>query len=221
MALENTAVMTELDSQLEEKIDQAIGGKKLTMTTHSFLIPVQHYMEKVLKMIMEKLGQGYLSEHLAYGVRELGVNAKRANTKRIYFLESGLNINNSTDYQLGMQNFKSQVLDRHPHYLRKLKEHDLYVRIEVYCRKGACFIGVINNSKILPWERMKIKQKLSMARTYEALEEVYSHVLDDTEGAGLGIVVLLQMLKRAGLEEECFKIFVRDGKTIARIRIPL
>jgi hypothetical protein len=206
---------------IEEQIDQAIAGKKLVMTTHSFLIPVQMEIEKVLHRLMQKLSKGYLAEHLAYGVRELGVNAKRANTKRIYFAERGLNIKNSTDYQLGMQEFKHDILTRHNYYIGRLREENRYIRVEAYVRRGSCYIGVINNSRMLSWERMKIKQKLKMARTYDSLDEVYSEVMDDSEGAGLGIVVLLLMLRRAGISEDHFKVFVREEKTIARIEIPL
>jgi len=48
-----------------------------------------------------------------------------------------------------------------------------------------------------------------------------SQVLDDSEGAGLGLVILVLMLKKMGLDEDCFDILGTDKETIARLVIPL
>ena len=45
-------------------------------------------------------------------------------------------------------------------------------------------------------------------------------MLDNSEGAGLGIVILVLMMKKIGLTEECFKIDTEDGETVASITIP-
>jgi putative nucleotidyltransferase with HDIG domain len=48
-----------------------------------------------------------------------------------------------------------------------------------------------------------------------------SYVLDDSEGAGLGLVIMVLMLKKIGLSEDCFTILNSEKETIARIVIPL
>ena len=52
------------------------------------------------------------------------------------------------------------------------------------------------------------------------MEEALSTVLDDSEGAGLGIVIMVLMLKKIGLDEDAFDIDVYDSETIARITVP-
>lgn len=52
------------------------------------------------------------------------------------------------------------------------------------------------------------------------MEEALSTVLDDSEGAGLGIVIMVLMLKKIGLDEEAFDIDVEESETVARITIP-
>ena len=48
-----------------------------------------------------------------------------------------------------------------------------------------------------------------------------SQVLDDSEGAGLGLVILVLMLKKMGLGEDSFDILSDGTETVARIVIPL
>jgi len=53
------------------------------------------------------------------------------------------------------------------------------------------------------------------------MEEALATVLDDSEGAGLGLVILVLMLKKMGLNEDAFDIDVDKGETIARVSIPM
>ena len=50
------------------------------------------------------------------------MNAKKANTKRVYFMEKGLDLNNDKDYELGMKTFKQETFDNIQYYLQKQKE---------------------------------------------------------------------------------------------------
>jgi putative nucleotidyltransferase with HDIG domain len=68
---------------------------------------------------------------------------------------------------------------------------------------------------------IRIHDKLARSRQYDNLEDALSQVLDDSEGAGLGLVILVLMLKKMGLDEDCFDIISSDKETIARILIPL
>lgn len=52
------------------------------------------------------------------------------------------------------------------------------------------------------------------------MEEALSTVLDDSEGAGLGIVILVLMLRKIGLNEDAFEIDVENGETVASLTIP-
>jgi putative nucleotidyltransferase with HDIG domain len=70
-------------------------------------------------------------------------------------------------------------------------------------------------------ELIRIHDKLARSRQYENLEDALSQVLDDSEGAGLGLVILVLMLKKMGLDEDCFDIVGTEKETIARIIIPL
>jgi putative nucleotidyltransferase with HDIG domain len=70
-------------------------------------------------------------------------------------------------------------------------------------------------------ELFRIHDKLARSRQYSSLEDALSQVLDDSEGAGLGLVIMVLMLKKMGLNEDCFDILGTDKETVARIVIPI
>lgn len=59
----------------------------------------------VLTKFLEACNQQKIEDNLVYCLGELLSNADKANLKRLYFKEKGLDINNSDDYKLGMKTF--------------------------------------------------------------------------------------------------------------------
>ena len=67
-------------------VHAARNGIPLVIKTHTLPAQTETDLEEILQVYLEELGQGGLKDHLAYCLRELTVNAKKANTKRVYFL---------------------------------------------------------------------------------------------------------------------------------------
>lgn len=215
------AVQTELvvDSA---KIKKAIqSGIPLTITTYTLPHEIEMYIEQVLETFLGEVGQEKLKDYLIYCVRELAVNAKKANTKRVYFQERGLDLNDADDYKLGMETFKSDTMDRIAHYLQLQKEKGLYIKLVFHAKGPLVLLEIRNNVLVTKTELIRIHDKLARSRQYDTLEEALTQVLDDSEGAGLGLVILVLMLKKIGLDEDCFDISCTDKETLARISIPL
>jgi putative nucleotidyltransferase with HDIG domain len=62
---------------------------------------------------------------------------------------------------------------------------------------------------------------MARSRQYGNLEDALASVLDSSEGAGLGLVILILMLKKIGLDDDAFIMKTTDKYTIASISIPL
>ena len=78
-----------------EKIRLAIrSGVPLSITTYTLPHNMEVYMEEVLTQFLKELGQDQMVAYLVYCQNELITNAKKANTKRVYFKEKGLDITN-------------------------------------------------------------------------------------------------------------------------------
>ena len=206
----------------EAKVKKAIQmGVPLTITTFTLPHEIEVYIEQVVSTFLKQLEKDKLRDYVVYCVQELTVNAKKANTKRVYFMERGLDLNNPVDYKDGMSAFKENTLGNIAHYLQLQKEKGLYIKLNLQVKNNIIYIEIRNNVAVTKTELIRIHDKLARSRQYESLEEAFSQVLDDSEGAGLGLVILVLMLKKMGLDEDCFDILGTEKETVARLVIPL
>ena len=206
----------------EAKVKKAVqSGIPLTITTFTLPHEIEIYIEQVLALFLKNINQDKLKDYVVYCVQELTVNAKKANTKRVYFVERGLDLANPNDYKEGMSSFKENTLSNIAHYLQLQKEKGLYIKLILQIKNNIIYIEVRNNVAVTKTELIRIHDKLARSRQYNSLEDAMSQVLDDSEGAGLGLVILVLMLKKMGLDEDCFDILGTEKETIARLIIPL
>ncbi|MDR3191704.1 MAG: HDOD domain-containing protein [Treponema sp.] len=206
----------------ETKVKKAVQlGIPLTITTFTLPHEIELYIEQVLTVFLQEVDQGKLRDYIVYCVQELAVNAKKANTKRVYFIERGLDLSNPNDYKEGMASFKETTLNNIAHYLQLQKDRGLYIKLILQVKKNIVYIEVRNNVAVTKTELIRIHDKLARSRQYSSLEDALAQVLDDSEGAGLGLVILVLMLKKMGLDEDCFDILATEKETIARLVVPL
>lgn len=192
----------------------------LSIKTYTLPHDTEVYLEEVLGLFLSEFGQDQIKDQLAYCMRELAVNAKKANTKRVYFEDKGLDISRKEEYEAGMENFKEDTLGNIDYYLKKQKEAGLYVKVVFRTKSNTFQLSVHNNVEISKKEQMRVYDRIARSRAFESLEEAFSTVLDDSEGAGLGLVILVLMLKKIGLSEDCFDIDAQNGETVAKISVP-
>ena len=205
-----------------EKIKMAIvAGLPLTITTYTLPHDMEIYMGEVLSDFLRRLGQEHMIQYLTYCQQELITNAKKANTKRIYFQEKNLNINDENDYKLGMKDFKVETLNNISHYLEKQKKAGLYVKLVIQYRHNKIKMEVHNNSELTVFEYKRIHDKLSRVQQYTSIDDAMNQILDDTEGAGLGLIIMILMLEKIGMTEENFQTICANGETITRIILPI
>jgi putative nucleotidyltransferase with HDIG domain len=178
-------------------------------------------LDRILEAYLVELGQEKILEPLSYCVKELIINAQKANTKRLYFEEMGLDIGSESDYDAGMRNFREQSSERIEHWLDLLRQRGQYIGITFHAKSGSLSISVRNGAELTAREQTRIYDRITRARAYHSFVEALAQPIDSTEGAGLGIMILLQFLKRIGLGEEAFEIEARNGETVAGLTIPM
>ncbi|MCB1140069.1 MAG: HDOD domain-containing protein, partial [Leptospiraceae bacterium] len=61
---------------------------------------------------------------------------------------------------------------------------------------------------------------LDLFKEHQELDAVFSTVRDESEGAGLGLVLMLVLLQNAGIPGNHFRIDSNGGETIARVALP-
>jgi len=206
---------------VEKVLHAARNAVPFTVKTYTLPHDMEVYLEEVLGIFLRELGRENLKEPLAYCLRELAVNAKKANTKRVYFKLKNLNIHNDEDYAKGMAQFKTETLENIDFWLQQQKDAGLYIKVVFHKNGTTLNIQVRNNAEITKKEQIRVYDRIARSRAFSSLEEALSTVLDDSEGAGLGIVILVLMLKKLNLDEDAFDIDVEDGETVARLTIPM
>ncbi|MCL2759418.1 MAG: HDOD domain-containing protein [Treponema sp.] len=205
-----------------DKIKKAIqSGLPLTITTYTLPKEIEIYIEQVIDTFLRQMNQIKLKDYIVYCVQELVVNAKKANTKRVYFTERGLNIHDDNDYKKGMKDFKEKTIGNIQHYLQLQKEKGLYIKVILQVKRNTILVEIRNNVTATKMERLRIQDKMARSRQYSSLEDALNQILDDSEGAGLGLVILVLMLKKMGLDDDAFTMKSTDKCTIASISIPL
>lgn len=205
-----------------EKISMAIrSGLPLTITTYTLPHDMEMYMGEILTEFLHQLGQEHMTQYLSYCQQELITNAKKANTKRVYFAEKKLNIADPDDYVTGMKDFKEITLNNINYYLEQQKKAGLYVKLVLQFRNNKIKLEVRNNSSMVVHEYKRIHDKLSRVQQYTSVEDALSKVIDDSEGAGLGLIIMILMLQKIGLTEDNFQTICQNGETITRIILPL
>ncbi len=192
----------------------------LTIKTYKLAHETEDYIDKVIGFFLKEIRYEQIASTISYCVKELAVNAKKANTKRVYFEEKNLDINNAKDYIEGMKDFKSDTLGNINHYLDIQKEKGLYIKIMLRTGLNNLEISIHNNVEITKKEQMRIYDRIARSRAFKTMEEAFNTVLDSSEGAGLGIVILVLMLKKIGLTEDSFELDIIDGETVTKIVVP-
>lgn len=206
----------------DNKIKKAIESElPLLITTFTLSHEMELYINEVVSCFLRELNQDFMIQYVLYCVNELTSNAKKANTKRVYFQEKQLDINNEMQYKKGMENFKKDTLDNINHYLTLQKEQGLYIKLVVQKRNKKMKIEIKNNSPLTIYEYKRMHDKIARAGKYESVEDAFSQILDASEGAGLGIIIMILMLRKIGLSEQNFQFFTENGETITRIILDL
>jgi HD-like signal output (HDOD) protein len=178
-------------------------------------------LDAILQVYLGELGQEKIQEPLSYCLKELIANAQKANAKRVYFEEHGLRISHREEYEKGMTGFHKEISQSLPHFLEKLRERRMSIEVSFHFTGGAINLSVRNDAVISLVELSRINERIARTRTFHSFFEVLDTAVDYTEGAGLGIMMLIQFLKRIGLDEKAFSIRTEQGKTLASIIIPM
>ena len=204
----------------KSKIDEAVKKQEVIefesyCVTHDFQMTVA----QVLKFFLSACKKESFLSYLAYSSNELLGNADKANIKRCFCNECNLDINNPLDYEAAMIDFKSEISSNLAHYRKLQEEEHLYIRYVLSYDNKNITVKIINKATLTEAEKERIQSKFERAKQYDSIEDAYM-TIDQSEGSGLGIIIIVLMLKQIGLGPEYFKIESKNGETISSVQIP-
>ncbi len=183
-------------------------------------------INQAVSSILNQLKRAYLRNQVRYVTTEVINNANKAVLKRVYFKTRELDIENPDDYKKGMVGFYNEYLEHEEEYTSLAKEMNLYSKIEFLVDKEFLTITVSNTGRPTQEEMKRIEARIEKAQRIRTTQEALDVAGDSTEGAGLGTVtsiLLLRGLSNQATRRQPFDFLVdkQNNQTIAQIVLSL
>ena len=209
--------------QAIETINNAVAkNKTISLVTWTLTDYGESLLHYIAATILNQAGKSELIDIVYPSVKELVINATKANMKRVFFDDQKIDPNNPEDYDRGMSLFKQtlteEMIGRHK---QDFIDRNYKITVTFYYTDQVLNIKVKNNFALLKREEERIREKFKNAQSFSSLLDFYMAHGDDTEGAGLGLALVIMLIKDAGFDPDYFRVFTRDNSTVARLEFPL
>lgn len=203
------------------ELERIIAGERVVIDYPPVADRRIQFISGFVYRLLAHFGVGFLSELVLVCLREIFSNSSKANAKRMYFEEKGLNIADPAQYTRGIRGFSDEVLSNWDQYQERRRDSKYYIRFAVQADASGISFQVVNNSQILPIEWERIKAKIQSYLKHRDINKAFSELKDESEGAGLGIFLILSLLENAGIPPENYRLHSKDGVTTNELSIPL
>ena len=201
---------------LSEKIT---AGEKITYRFTFNTGKINEVSNNLALIALAKMQFNFLRDVIITFLKETIINAVKANLKRIYFKKHNVDINDKEKYNELIENFKEEALLLLDEYEPELKKANLFVEISMHLNNDFV-IDVMNNIPISPVELERINTRLAKAANYTSMADAFEDVGDETEGAGLGLVLNMMLIKKSGIGTDAFQINSDGETTHASLKVP-
>lgn len=180
----------------------------------------EKYIHEVLHFVLKQISKEHFLEMIDYCIKELVMNASKANSKRVFFEDEGLDITDPEHYEKGISQFKEKVYSNFDKYAELHVKNQTYVRVDFKYDSQGLVIYVINNTGLLAGEEARIRERFENSRKIQDISDAIEHEFDQTEGGGFGLILAILMLREKGLG--CNALSYRHEKvhTAFRLVIP-
>jgi len=200
---------------------QVLNGDPVKLSFHYNNREINRFLNSLFTKILSHSDMLYLQGTVENVLREMIVNAVKANSKRIHFKKNNLNIADPLHYEEGMASFKTYMTESMEEIPIELKDNGYKVELVLKKDNNGFRIIVRNNAGLLPFEQERIKLRVDKAREYNDFAEIYMDIADDQEGEGLGIPLTMLFLKNSGIGDKSFSIISDGSITQSAFTIPL
>jgi hypothetical protein len=201
-------------------------SKKVRIVAYSVSDDVEIQIKETLFKILTIRDLEDLFAPIFTCVKELIINAIKANFKNIYF-ENYVpmsNYQNVIAYETALQLFQLEMnREDAKHFGNIAREDDIKAEIEIWTVEDVLHVIVTNPVKMTETEYKKVKQKLKDAENCRDLADYFLKNLNDPyrEGAGLGLILIMMVLKSLQAPKDSLVILSENNKTTAYLKIPL
>ncbi len=195
-------------------------GETFSFSFHYLSESVTRFINALFAKILSRMDRIFLLDMLITIIREVSMNAVKANAKRVYFEAHKVDPSDPAGYEEGMRLFKKNVVGQFETIEDDMKKSAFRVSFTVKSTPAGMALIITNNTAILPHELARINLRIEKARQYEDFSDAYEEIYDDSEGAGLGIVLTILLLKNSGIGSGNYRINTDGKTTTTQVTIP-
>ena len=209
-------------TELEQIIPQHIQeNTSISLKTSALTNKVEKYILFAIESVLKKYNQTRYIESAYTITKEMATNGIKANQKRVFFEDEGLDITNEDHYRKGIGGYKERFSEKMAEeYGLRCASRGVNVQINMQYNDTGLRIEAINNSPVIPAEESRLREKMKTSKKYNDIAEYYMENMDNTEGAGLGIALIMILLKNENIDPNNFSISTDKEKTTAKVEIP-
>ena len=202
------------------------GDNKLHILAYSVSDEVEDELKKSLELILSEYDLMSLHHAIYTCLKELLMNAIKANFKNIYFEDyTSKNKSEKTiSYDVAIKLFMLEMTREEAKNLERIaKKRDIKAVITMWIGNDFLHFSCHNPVPMTDIEQKNIQKKLKVASKINDISEYFMEIENDPnkEGAGLGLVLITLMLKGIIKQAESIKINSDSDSTTAYLKIPL
>jgi len=212
----------EVPDDLDQIIDTLGKSANICLDFGLIGLAIEEKLSSLLERILSFYKREAMADVLFSCLTEVITNAFKANSKEIIADNENLDLSDEYDHSKVTNIMrKNMSKDWISGIISQCEAVGRFVRLYIsYDPDGIIFI-VKNRAKLRPFDEARIRDKFSKGMLLDDIITFYLQYGDNTEGAGLGFIFNLLLLKAEGIDPSLFRVGSDGDSTFARIEIPI
>ncbi len=206
-----------------KKLKNAVFNENIiNLISYSLSEKTEKRIDIILNEILEKYKKEDVKSPIYTCIKELAVNGTKANLKSVFFENKKVPHNDLENYKKYTKKFK-RILEKSKerNFGNIVYKRGFFLKISFEYSKTYVKVTVFNNCIIPKYDKERIKNKMEKAKSYESIADYYRDAFDDTEGAGMGLALIVILLKGIGLDINNFNVKIHNKGMTANVLFPL
>ncbi len=186
---------------------------------------IQDYIQNKIRQISGELGRPALASPLITIIYELATNGLKAIYKQAFYTYAIHEVGfGDVPYEVWLNIFRNEMAtNRAENFAHVCRSNNLSLRISAHLVDSYLRFEVVNDGIATDIERRRIQSLYERAKKEDNFESMLDDEADSKyrEETGMGIPLIILTLKGLGIDLKNFRIILKDGRTVARVDIPL
>ncbi|MCB1324540.1 MAG: HDOD domain-containing protein [Leptospiraceae bacterium] len=212
--------MTGTDLLKQKGVALLASEKRLSYSFTAFSAPYADLTYHFVSHVLAAHRLSFLENVIMTLLRECVANAVKANLKRAYFDRHAADITSASEYEQLIQDFKQNGVANLEDHIPAMNDLGLKVKVHLETNEHGLRLIIQNNAGMTPEELQRAKERVSVAGRLESVVDAFDEFADEEEGAGLGLILNMLLLKKSGIDPKNFQIASDQANTRVSLTIP-